>query len=740
MKVMRTRIKCLCALCALLTLVYGCAPKVEGELDIEASYALIERVVPEYSEIFKVEYVPQQDGKDVFELEQEGSKVVLRGNNGVSVASALNHYLKHYAHCDYSWNGSNLVFPDPVPVVTEKVRRETPYTYRHYFNYCTFNYTSSWWDWERWQFEIDYMALNGINMPLAMTGQNAVWDRVYRRLGFTDEDMDKFFTGPAYFMWFWAGNIDAWCGPLPKSWKDSHEELQKRILSRERELGMRPILPAFTGHVPPTFAERFPDAKLKRTNWEGRFDDTFILEPDDPMFKRIGNMFMEEQIATFGTDHLYGADTFNEMYPPSNDSTYLSEISKAVYSSMADVDPLAKWVMQGWLFVDKRDFWQPEQIQAYLGGVPDDGMVILDLWGEENPVWNRTESYYGKPWIWCMLHNFGGRNMMYGNAPKLAVEPSRVLNDPAAGNLQGIGAVPEGIEQNPMVYSLLFENIWRRDPIEIGSWLRNYAHSRYGARDSNMEKAWSILLETTYAQEGNYESAIMARPTFEKDNTWAYTDIPYDPARIIDAWEAMLSSSDKFAANECYQYDLVLVGKQVLANYATIIQRKFIEDYETLDLPAFDRNCAAFYELIDDLDRLMASNEAFLLGKWLEDAKSWGRDEAERRLYEKNARDLVTLWGDKDAFLHDYASKQWAGLFGGFYKGRWKMFTDEVRDCIANKRTIKLDELDDRVREWEWQWVNSTEEYASEASGDPVAISLELFGKYAGMLRSEYAE
>ncbi|MUT98609.1 MAG: hypothetical protein EP145_05420 [Bacteroides uniformis] len=87
-------------------------------------------------------------------------------------------------------------------------------------------------------------------------------------------------------MWFWAGNIDGWCGPLPKSWKDSHEELQKKILKRERELGMTPILPAFTGHVPPTFKDKYPEAKLKRTNWEGRFDDTFILEPDDPMFKK----------------------------------------------------------------------------------------------------------------------------------------------------------------------------------------------------------------------------------------------------------------------------------------------------------------------------------------------------------------------------------------------------------------------------------------------------------------------
>lgn len=733
------KIRILLGFLGVIALSFGsCSPKTEGELNKKATYALIERVVPKYAGLFIIEYIPQEKGKDVFELEQSGDKIILRGNNGVSVASALNYYLKHYAHCDYSWNGSNIEFPTPIPAVLEKVRQITPHKYRHYFNYCTFNYTASWWDWERWQFEIDYMALNGINMPLAMTGQNAVWDRVYRKLGFDDEDMDLFFTGPAYFMWFWAGNIDGWCGPLPKSWKDSHEELQKKILKRERELGMTPILPAFTGHVPPSFKDKYPEAKLKRTNWEGRFDDTFILEPDDPMFKKIGNMFMEEQIETFGTDHLYGADTFNEMFPPSNDSIYLNNISRAVYQSMADVDTAAVWVMQGWLFVDKKDFWQPEQIQAYLNGVPDDRMIVLDLWGEEHPVWNRTNSYYGKPWIWCMLHNFGGRNMMFGNAEKLATEPNRVLNDSAAGQLMGIGAVPEGIEQNPMIYSLLFDQIWRNTPIDLDSWIKNYAHCRYGLKDRNMECAWEILQKTVYANEGNYESTITARPTFDKDNVWAYTGIPYNSAEIIKAWEHMLASADKLADNPCYQYDLILVGKQVLANYATEIQQKFREDYDTKDLLAFQQNSKEFIELIDDMDELMSTHQAFLLGKWIKDAKSWGTGEEEKRLYEKNARDLVTLWGGKEAFLHDYASKQWAGLFKGFYKGRWEIFIDEVIDCIKQNKKCELDILDDKIKTWEWEWVNGTESYSDQPIGNPIQVSKIMYEKYADKLKGVY--
>ena len=125
------------------------------------------------------------------------------------------------------------------------------------------------------------------------------------------------------------------------------------------------------------------------------------------MFNTIGEMFLKEQSALYGTNHLYTADTFNENLPPQNDSLYLSGMSSQVFQAMRNVDPEAVWVMQGWLFHHKRAFWGLPQIEALLSGVPDDGMIILDLWSERYPVWNRTESYFGKTWIWCMLHNFG---------------------------------------------------------------------------------------------------------------------------------------------------------------------------------------------------------------------------------------------------------------------------------------------------------------------------------------------
>ena len=41
-------------------------------------------------------------------------------------------------------------------------------------------------------------------------------------------------------------------------------------------------------------------------------------------------------------------------------------------------------------------------------------MIVLDLYSEVVPQYLRLKSYFGQPFIWCMLHNFGGTLPMYG--------------------------------------------------------------------------------------------------------------------------------------------------------------------------------------------------------------------------------------------------------------------------------------------------------------------------------------
>ena len=54
--------------------------------------------------------------------------------------------------------------------------------FRYYQNVCTPGYTFVFWQWPQWESHIDWMALNGINLPLAFTAQEAIWNRVYRNV------------------------------------------------------------------------------------------------------------------------------------------------------------------------------------------------------------------------------------------------------------------------------------------------------------------------------------------------------------------------------------------------------------------------------------------------------------------------------------------------------------------------------------------------------------------------------
>ena len=446
-------------------------------------------------------------------------------------------------------------------------------------------------------------------------------------------------------------------------------------------------------------------------------------------------MFIEEQVNLYGTDHFYSADTFNENTPPTNDPQYLSDISAKVFSAMNDVDPEAVWVMQGWLFYHERDFWGENEIQALLGAVPDDKMIILDLWSERHPVWHRTNAYYGKPWIWCMLHNFGQNINMSGNVTSVANDPAAALNDPASGNMSGIGLTMEGIEQNPMVYALMLENVWRDQPIDKDEFLQTYLAQRYGSFDETAFNAWQIIMSSAYentVNNGGQESILTGRPSF-KENPGGTTNTKahYEKEDLIKAWQMLVSCNETFAGSDGYRYDLVDVTRQVLADYASVLQQNAARMYEAGDVEGFKAASAEFLALIDDMDSLLGTRSEFLLGRWLKSARAIGHTQQEKDLYERNARNLITLWGNKDCRIRDYACRQWNGMMGGFYHPRWERFFTFVEAAMADGVPYDEDKFVSESKDWEWEWLGGHEEYISEPVGDEIEECLKIWNKYS---------
>jgi alpha-N-acetylglucosaminidase len=400
--------------------------------------------------------------------------------------------------------------------------------------------------------------------------------------------------------------------------------------------------------------------------------------------------------------------------------------------------------MQGWLFYSDRKFWKEKQTEALLNAVPNNKMIILDLATEIEPVWKRTNAFYGKPWIWNMLNNFGGNTNLFGRLETVAIEPAKALNDSNSGNLVGIGLTMEGIEQNPVMYELMTSHTWENKPINLDVWLPQFVFNRYGIKNDNALKAWDILRRTVYTVptdkyiRDGAESILQGRPTLDSFTRWTKTKLNYNAKDLLFAWTAMIKASDACKNSDGFQFDLVDITRQVLANYALPLQRKFVAAYNEKDLASLKKYSQQFVELIEDMDKLLATRKDFLLGPWITNARKCGTTESEKHLYEVNAKDLITLWGDKDCPLNEYACRQWSGLLNDFYKPRWKQLFAKAEEAIANKKALDMNAFTTQIKNWEWKWVNERKDYPVVTSANPVDVSKGLYNKYFRLIESEY--
>jgi alpha-N-acetylglucosaminidase len=693
-----------------------------------------------------MELIDREQEKDVFEVESSQGQIVLRGNNGVSVASALNYYLKYFCHRQMTWWDDVQPLNGPLPVVPEKIRIASEFRYRGYLNYCTFSYTAAWWDWKRWQREIDWMAMYGINMPLAITGQEATWQATLRRFKMNDDEIRQFLCGPAFFAWQWMANLEGWGGPLPQSWIDSHLQLGQQIVQRQRELGMTPILQGFTGFVPRAIKNKFPEARIKlKPKWCKVFEGTAQLDPLDPLFRRMGTAFLEEQKKLFGTDHLYAADPFHESSPPNGTPEYLPAVAKEVLSTMQAVDPQAKIAMQTWSLR-----------KPLVTNIPPQNIVLLALTGTG---WQKTEGFWNRPWVVGVLHNYGGRVFMAGSLEKALSNALILKTTEGAANVAGSGIFPESIEQNPVFYDAAAETAWMQKVPDPQAWLHSEIRARYGRDLPVAQDAWSILLKSLYtngAEEGSVESPICSRPALLLDRAAPNANFRrhYDPELVWQAWRSLQSASKELAHVDAYKYDLIDLARQAMADLSIPLHNDISVAYGKEDHAALLAASAKFLDLAKDMDALLGTRRECLLGVWLNASKKWATNEAERRQYERNARLQVTVWGPSapDALLFDYSNRQWNGLIGGYYIPRWKKFLDYLAGQPSGVgrftgKDIKLsyerpsDDANAFYRElssWEQAWCNLTDEYTDMPRGDSIKVSSHLLAKWHSIRKVAY--
>lgn len=724
------------------------APAMNDKAVVKAARELITRVTPGYEKQYVLEVIPTdaQSGEDVFEVDARKGKVVLRGNNPVALASAFHWYLKYTCKAQLSWFGDQLNLPERLPLPAAKERRTIGGKYRAYFNYCTLSYTAPWWDWERWQREINFMAMNGINMPLQPIGLDAVWYETLLRMGFTDLEARTFLVGPGHQAWQWMTNIEQFGGPLPKSWIDSHVELGRRIFARQLELGMKPIQQSFTGYVPKLMAEKYPEAKIaQQPEWYG-FEGVSQLDPLDPLFDRMGHTFMQVQDSIFGSYGIYSADPFHESAPPVNTPEYLSAVGKKISNLIDDFDPRGIVAMQAW------SIREPIATQF-----PKDRLVVLDLNGSTYP---NKKNFWGYPFVAGNLHNFGGRINMHGDLALLASNQYATARKKAP-NAVGSGLFMESIVQNPVYYAMAFEMPMHRDTIRPSEWLDAYTVRAYGAESDAAQQAWAILLKGPYGPGTNgveSSSIIAARPAIDvkKSGPNAGFNIPYDPKSLYEAERLLLQDAEKLETSEIYRFDVVDVQRQIMSNLGQEIHKAAAAAYKAGDMAGFKKHSGRFLELLLDVDALLATRTEWNFDRWVSDARSWGATTEEKDLLERDATALVTYWGFTPGYMcqqFDYSWREWAGLIRRYYYNRWKMFYDMLAESLASgkpyseagakmsngREAFRGNEFYDRLADWEIDFVATPKTDIDPApNGDEIETARKMFGKYSELAKEYY--
>ena len=683
----------------------------------------------------------------------KNNPIIIRGNSWVNIAVGINWYLKHHAGIHISWNNMNVKLPAVLPAVKQKERHETDLKLRYNFNYCTFSYTMAFWDWNRWQKEIDWMALHGINMPLAAVGTESVWRNMLLKLGYSEEEVGKFIAGPAFLAWWEMNNLEGWGGPLPLGWYKQQETLQKKILARMKEMGMKPVLPGYCGMVPHDAKQKLGLNVTDAGRWNS-YQRPANLSPTDSRFAEIADLYYKELTRLYGKSDYYSMDPFHES---GNDAAVdYGKAGEALMSAMKRANPHAIWVVQGW-----NENPRPQMIANLKVG----DLLVLDLFSESRQNFedfctgentsgpgkkdfstSKKEGIYGKhQWLFCLLENFGGNVGLHGRMDQLLnnfylatgkkdtpkQENSSLLT--LHSSLKGWGFTMEGSENNPVMFELMSELPWRAEKITKEDWIREYCYARYGVHDATIEKAWILLAQSIYncpkgnIQQGTHESIFCARPSLNsyQVSTWSLMSNYYDPEDTRQAAILLTSVAEKYRGNNNFEYDLVDICRQALADQGRKQYLKTMADYKSFSRQEFKKDSDRFLKMILLQDKLLGTRPEFRVGRWIEEARSLGKTAEEKDLYEWNARVQITTWGNRicadNGGLHDYGHKEWQGLLKDFYYLRWSTFMKSLASQLSLQDTPRID--------WyglEESWTLQKNPYSSKAEGSPIDVAKEV--------------
>ena len=667
-----------------------------------------------------------ENNNDYYEINNHNGKIQIKGNEGLSLTTGLNYYLKYYCNISITQQARQVEMPAKVVPVIKTIRKENPYEVRYAYNYCTHSYTMAFWGETEWQNEMDWLALNGVNAVLDITGQEEVWRRFMSNLGYSLDEIKDWLVGPGYFGWQYMANMENVNGPIPDNWFADRTELARMNQRKMRALGMTPILQGYSGMVPNSIAEKDSSVEvIPQGLWNG-MQRPAMLKTNTSTYQNYAEMFYRAQEEVYGKiSNYYATDPFHE--GGQTGGIGRDVVGRKVLDEMKKYDENAIWVIQSWSF-------QPALLSKITSEEKSNNILLLDLNASKSPKYTSTDEFAGSDWVYCMLENYGGRSGIHGNLEKLSKIPSQVKDK--TNHMVGMGIAPEGTNNNPVRFDLFFEMMWEENDVDLDEWITHYIERRYGKESENAQKAWELLLKTVYRPATHAdppESIINVRPQFDAKQSAPNGNMNknYDFKTFEKALSYLIKDYDNLKDSEGYLYDVTDFLRQAIANSAEQTYKEFTKAFNDGNVELFKQKSQEFLKMVELQDQVLNSNKNFMVGTWLNASKqaAQGQDDFTKKIFELNGKAIISTWAPYYCWgVYDYANREYGGFTKDYYLQRWQIWIQRLTDKIEGKDINNYKEISIKEsHEMAWQWARSNKEYSMEATGD----SKELYDEFA---------
>lgn len=419
-------------------------------------------------------------------------------------------------------------------------------------------------------------------------------------------------------------------------------------------------------------------------------------------------------------------------------------------------------------------------------------MIILDLMSNDDPVYVKTNSYFGKPFIWNTLLNFGGNSGIYGNLPPVASSMSSTLSNTT---VIGVGLTMEGIWTNYIEFDLTLKIALDNETADLDLFVNDYAIRRYGLPHSISnsqsqsqvtrksigkltsnqvielsQKGWTQLKNTVYIYGGHIpKSMIVLTPSFslgsdnndlnsndsnhsnkdsktrsiidsglKKSQILKDTHIPYNIRDVHVAWQAFIEMGEYLDNVTQYRVDLVDITRQVLSDLFYKFYGNLTNYYKSNNISGVIYCQSNMMQLLTDMNNVLNTDAHWMIGPWLTMARKQANNVTsinqtqEADWWEFNARNQITIWGpDYKVGTMDYASKQWGGLVNTYYKERWKLFFDKLNVSMTNGYKWNQSQFEiDLFNQIEWPWQTQTNNFPSIAVNDSYIVACDIYKRW----------